>query len=129
MPVKIKALDCPTWDGKFKTFARFKKMWNENITPRHEDSALHLMLCQALPKNIMENISSLTSSADDIWAYLDDKFGKTEVVAREIMAELMGLDSKKLGNKFMGRFCTTLLDTHSLLASMGEEDWLHFPVW
>ena len=50
LPVKIKPLDCPTWDGKFKTFARFKKMWNENITPRHEDSALHLMLCQALPK-------------------------------------------------------------------------------
>ena len=57
LPVKIKPLDCPTWDGKFKTFARFKKMWNENITPRHEDSALHLMLCQALPKNILENIS------------------------------------------------------------------------
>ena len=124
LPVKIKPLDCPTWDGKFKTFARFKKMWSENITPRHEDSALHLMLCQALPKNILENISSLTSSADDIWAYLDDKYGKTEVVAREIMAELMGLDSKKLGHRFMSRFCTTLLDTHSLLASMGEEDWL-----
>ena len=124
LPVKIKPLDCPTWDGKFKTFARFKKMWSENITPRHEDSALHLMLCQALPKNIMDNISSLSSSADDIRAYLDDKYGKTDVVAREIMAELMGLDSKKLGQRFIGRFCTTLLDTHALLASMGEEDWL-----
>ena len=33
-PVKIKPLDCPTWDGRFRTFARFKLLWSENITPR-----------------------------------------------------------------------------------------------
>ena len=123
-PVKIKPLDCPTWDGKFKTFARFKKLWSENITPRHEDSALHYMLCQALPKTILDNISTLTNSADEIWDYLEDKYGKPEIVAREVMSELMGLDAKKLGGRFIGRFCTTLLDTHTLLASLGEEDWL-----
>ena len=123
-PVKIKPLDCPTWDGKFRTFARFKLLWSENITPRHEDSALHYMLCQSLPKHILDNISTLTSSADEIWAYLENKYGKPEVVAREIMGELMGLDPKKLGNRFIGKFCTTLLDTHSLLVSLGEEDWL-----
>ena len=40
------------------------------------------------------------------------------------MSELMGLDAKKLGAKFIGKFCTTLLDTHSLLTSLGEEDWI-----
>ena len=123
-PMKIKPLDCPTWDGKFRTFARFKLLWEENITPRHEDSALHLMLCQALPKNILDNISTLTNSAGEIWAYLEDKYGKPEVVAKEVMGELMSLDPKKLGNRFIGKFCTTLLDTHSLLLSLGEEDWL-----
>ena len=120
LPVKIKPLDCPTWDGKFKTFGRFKKMWTENITPRHEESALHFMLCQALPKQILENISTLTNSAEEIWNYLDEKYGRSEVVAREIMTELMSLDPKRLGSKFMGRFCTTLLDTHSLLQSINE---------
>ena len=38
--------------------------------------------------------------------------------------ELMSLDPKRLGSRFMGRFCTTLLDTHSLLYSINEEDWL-----
>ena len=123
-PVKIKPMDCPTWDGKFRTFARFKLLWSENITPRHEDSALHYMLCQSLPKHILDNISTLSNSADDIWAYLEEKYGKPEVVAREVMGELMGLDAKKLGGRFMGKFCTTLLDTHSLLVSLGEEDWL-----
>ena len=36
-PMKIKPLDCPTWDGRFRTFARFKLLWEENINPRHED--------------------------------------------------------------------------------------------
>ena len=123
-PLKIKPLDCPTWDGKFRTFARFKLLWQENITPRHEESALHMMLCQALPKFVLDNISTLTSTASEIWAILDEKYGKSEVVAKEVMRELIALDPKKLGNKFMGKFCTCLVDTHSLLASLGEEDWL-----
>ena len=40
-PVKIKAMECPKWDGRYRTFVRFKKLWDENIGPRHEDSALH----------------------------------------------------------------------------------------
>ena len=44
-PMKIKPLDCPTWDGRFRTFARFKLLWEKNINPRHEDSKLHMMLC------------------------------------------------------------------------------------
>ena len=65
-PVKIKGLDCPTWDGKYRSFPRFKAMWTENIEPRHEDSALNFMLCQSLPKSVLENISTFSSSADDI---------------------------------------------------------------
>ena len=123
-PVKIKPLNCPTWDGRFRTFARFKLLWSENITPRHEESALHYMLCQSLPRHILDNISALTSTADEIWAYLEEKYGKPEIVAGEVIKELMNLDHRKLGGRFMGKFCTTLLDTHSLLVNLGEEDWL-----
>ena len=119
-PVKIKAMDCPTWDGKYRSFPRFKAMWDENIGPRHEESALHFMLCQSLPKSVLENISTFSSSADDIWSYLDEKYGKSEVVAKEVMTELMALDPKKLGQRFMGRFCTMVLDSYKLLAEMGE---------
>ena len=81
-PVKIKALDCPTWDGKYGSFPRFKAMWTANIAPRHQDSSLHFMLCQSLPKSVLENISTFSSSADDIWSYLDGKYGKPEVVVQ-----------------------------------------------
>ena len=123
-PVKIKAMDCPTWDGKYRSFPRFKKLWEENISPRHEDTALHYMLCQALPKSILDNISTLSDSAEDIWRYLDDKFGKSDVVAREVMGELMSLDHRKLGQHFIGRFTTMLLDTQALLGSINEIEWL-----
>ena len=123
-PVKIKAMNCPTWDGKYRTFPRFKKMWDENITPRHEDTALHYLLCQALPKSVLENISTLSDSAQDIWAYLDEKFGKSDVVAREVMGELLSQDHKKLGKKFISKFTTMLIDTEALLESINEIDWL-----
>ena len=123
-PVKIKPMDCPKWDGKYRTFPRFKKMWEENISPRHEDSALHFMLCQALPRSILDNISTLSDSAEDIWRYLDNKFGKSDVVAREVMGELMSLDHRKLGQHFIARFTTMLLDTHALLVSINEVEWL-----
>ena len=123
-PVKIKAMDCPRWDGRFRTFVRFKKLWEENIEPRHEDSAQHYMLCQSLPRKVLDNISTLSNSAADIWAYLDEKYGRADIVAREVMAELMSLDHRKLGQVFMSKFCTMLLDTHSLLVNLNEVDWL-----
>ena len=55
---------------------------------------------------------------------MDDKYGRPEIVAREVMAELMSLDHKKLGRLFMSEFSTMLLDTHSLLVTLNEEDWL-----
>ena len=122
--MKIKPMDCPTWDGRYRTFPRFKKMWEENIATRHEDTALHYMLCQSLPKSILDNISTLSNSAEDIWKYLDNKFGKSDTVAREVMGELMSLDHKKLGMNFMGKFSTMLMDTHALLLNINELEWL-----
>ena len=123
-PVKIKAMDCPNWDGKYRTFPRFKKLWEENIAPRYEDTALHYLICQALPKSILDNISTLSDSAEDIWKHLDNKYGKSDVVAREIMGELMSLDHKKLGKSFIGKFSTMLMDTHALLVNINEVEWL-----
>ena len=80
------------------------------------------MLCQSLPKKVLDNISTLSTSAEEIWTYLDMKYGKPEIVAREVMAELMGMDHRKLGQQFMGKFCTMLLDTHSLLVTINEVD-------
>ena len=82
------------------------------------------MLCQSLPKHVLDNISTFSSSSDDIWDYSNEKYGNPEVVAREVVGELMSLDSRRLGSKFMGKFCTMVQDTHTLLSSIDEQDWL-----
>lgn len=122
--IKIKPMDPPSWDGRYRSFSRFKKLWDENIASKVEDGAQHLLLCQSLPKHILDNISTISDSAQDIWKFLDEKYGKSDVVAREVMAEMMALDSKRLGKQFMIKFCTMLLDTHSSLTAIGEEEWL-----
>ena len=123
-PVKIKAMEPPKWDGKYRTFTRFKLLWDENIAPRIADSAQHMMLCESLPKHILDNISTMSNSAEDIWKYLDEKYGRSDIVAREVMSELLSLDHKKLGKKFMGKFFTMMMDTHACLTAIGEQDWL-----
>ena len=117
--IKIKPMDPPSWDGKYRSFSRFKKLWDENIASKVEDGAQHLLLCQSLPKHILDNISTISDSAQDIWKFLDEKYGRSDTVAREVMAEMMALDSKRLGKQFMTKFCVMLLDTHSCLTAIG----------
>ena len=123
-PVKIRAMEPPKWDGRYRTFTRFKLLWDENIATRVADSAQHMMLCESLPKHILDNISTMSNSAEDIWKYLDEKYGRSDVVAREVMAELMSLDTRKVGKQFISKFSTMMMDTHACLTAIGEQDWL-----
>ena len=54
---------------------------------------------------------------------MDEKYGRSDVVAREIMAELMSLDSRELGKQFISKFCTMMMDTLACLTAIGEQDW------
>ena len=83
-----------------------------------------MMLCESLPKHILDNISTMSNSAEDIWKYLDEKYGKSDIVAREVMSELLSLDQKKLGKQFMGKFFTMMMDAHACLTAIGEQEWL-----
>ena len=51
--VKTAPIPVPKWDGKTRSFPRFKVLWEENIIPFHEPSALHMMLVEALPEEIL----------------------------------------------------------------------------
>ena len=122
--VKTAPMSVPKWDGRSRTYPRFKKMWEENIIPYHESSALHMMLVQALPEHILEEISSLASSYEVIWQHLEDKSGRAEVVARDIVGELMRLDHRKLGKRFLAKFSALLEDSEALLQTIGMQDWI-----
>ena len=118
--IKTAPLPVPKWDGKTRTFPRWKQLWEENIIPYHQDSALHMMLVEALPEEILGEVSSLASSYQEILRHLEEKAGKSETVAKDIMGELLGISHKKLGNKFMGKFSVMLEDTEALSILLGR---------
>ena len=124
--IRTAPIPVPKWDGKTRSFPRFKQLWEENIIPYHQDSALHMMLVQALPKEILDD-SSLASSYQEIWDHLEEKAGKVEVVARDIMGELMTLSHKKHGRTFVAKFSVVLEDSEALLTTMGQQTWLTSP--
>ena len=80
-----------------------------------------MMLVQALPKEILDDISSLASSYQEIWEHLEEKAGKVDVVARDIMGELFSLSNKKHGSKFVAKFSVVLEDSEALLTTMGQQ--------
>ena len=125
--IKTAPIPVPKWDGKTRSYPRFKKLWEENIIPHHEDSALHMMLVQSLPKDMLDEVSSLASSFQEIWDHLEEKAGKVEVVARDIMGDLLALNHKICGRKFISKFSVLLEDTEALLGSIGQEAWLTAP--
>ena len=77
-----------------------------------------------MPKFILDNISTLSTSADQIWDHLDKKFGNTKIVAKEIMKEVEALDHKKLGKTFMPKFTILVNDAYASLDNISELDWL-----
>ena len=122
---KLKPMDAPKWDGKCKTFARFKKQWEEIVHQKVESThEHHLLITDGLPKFILDNISTLSTSAEQIWDYLDKKFGNSKIVAKEITKELEALDHKKLGKSFMPKFTILVEDAYVSLNNLGELDWL-----
>ena len=127
MKIKTAPIPVPKWDGRTRSFPRFKKLWTENIVPYYEESALHIMLVEALPEKVLDEVSSLASSYQEIWDHVEEKAGNSEVVARDIMGELLSISYKKYGEKFIPRFLVTLEDSEALLTSIGQQAWMTAP--
>ena len=125
--IKTAPIPVPKWDGKTRSFPRFKKLWLENIIPHHEDSALHMMLVQSLPKELLEEVSSLASSFQEIWDHLEEKAGKVDVIAKDIMGDLLSLSHRKVGKKFVAKFSVMLEDSEAMLGAIGQQAWLTSP--
>ena len=122
---KLKPMDTPKWDGKSKTFAKFKKQWEELVHNKVvQAQEHHLLTTDALPKHILDNISTLSTTPDQIWEQLDKKYGNSKVVAKDITKELEALDHKKLKEAFMPKFAVLVEDAYSSLSTLGEIEWL-----
>ena len=122
---KLKPMDTPKWDGRHKTFAKFKKQWEELVHNQVvQAQEHHLLTTDALPKHILDNISTLSTTPEQIWDQLDKKFGNAKTVAKEITKEIEALDYKKLKNAFMPKLAVLVEDAYTSLEGLGQLEWL-----
>ena len=121
--LKLEAIAVPLFDGTARGYAVFKKFWNDNmmgLTP----SAQYAHLMKALPKHVKDQLSCVMKDAAEIWVQLEEKYGLPEVVASSVLDEILALDCKKLGTRFMPALCSLLEDSETLLENLEMTEWL-----
>ena len=121
--LKLQPVSLPTFDGTARSYASFKKFWDDNMGGQ-SPTAQYAYLQQALSPEMKKNLSSVRKDVTEVWEQLERMFGDSEVVASAVMDDLWGLDSRKLGTRFMTTFCVMLEDTETLLSTMGQLEWL-----
>ena len=105
--LKLEAVPVPPFDGTHRGYVIFRTFWDENMS-NHTSSAQNAHLMKALPDRVKEGLSCVRKSAEDILLQLEDKYGKPEKAAQEVVDELHQMDYKKLGSKFMIDFSVKL---------------------
>ena len=125
--IKMKPLDPPVFDGKAKSYARFKQRFREMIEDNFDAMVQLEYLERGLPEKVKDRMSMVQKTPEQIWAQLDEMYNDPKVLVREAVQELHGLNKDKLGDNFMSKFATTLLDTETLLDNMGSGEYLRHP--
>ena len=120
-------LEAPTFDGKAKSYLRFKQRFEELVVTQFDAMAQLEFLEKGLPQKVKDKLTLVHKTPQQVWDQLDILYADPKVVLRESVAELHGLNAKKLGDEYMVRFATTLEDTEALLERDGNADYLRHP--
>ena len=125
--IKLKPLDASVFDGKAKNYARFKQRFEEMITANFDSMGQLEFLEKGLPMKVKDQMLMVQKMPTQIWSQLEEMFADPKVMIREAVEELHSLDSKQLGDNFVSRLATTLVDTETLLDNNGNGDYLCCP--
>ena len=90
--IKLKPLEAPIFDGKAKTYTRFKQRFEEMITGSYDPMGQLEFLEKAIPSKIKDRMSMVQKSPEQIWEQLDEMFADPKVMIRETMDEIHSLD-------------------------------------
>ena len=75
-------MDPPHFSGKMKDYPSFKEDWLALVTPELEDHDQRIQIHNKVPEQDWCNLSNM-SSMEEIWAYLDNEYGKKYVPAAD----------------------------------------------
>ena len=79
----MKPLDHPEFDGKAKSYPRFKQRFEEMINPNFDSMGQLEFLEKAIPKWVKERMSLVRKTPEQLWKQLDDMFADPKVMLRE----------------------------------------------
>ena len=125
--IKLKPLEAPIFDGTARSYARFKHQFTEMIVSNYDQMGQLEFLVKALPAKIRVRMSLIQKTPDQILAQLEDIFEDPLVMLQEVMEELHALDASNLGENFMAKLATTLVDIEALLDQNENGDYLRHP--
>ena len=70
--IKMKPLDPPVFDGKAKSYARFKQRFREMIEDNFDAMVQLEYLERGLPEKVKDRMSMVQKTPEQIWAQLDE---------------------------------------------------------
>ena len=80
--VKMQALPVPKFDGRIRNYARFKLKFDELVTSQYDQQAQLEFLEQALPKSVINKLSMVQKSPEQMWAQLDTIFNDPKILIK-----------------------------------------------
>ena len=83
------------------------------ISPNYDSMGQLEFLEKALPQSVKDRMSLVQKTPDQLWDQLDDLFADPKTIVQEAVKELHELDAKKLGDNFVIKLATTLVDTET----------------
>ena len=113
--IKLKPLDAPSFDGRAKSYTRFKQRFQEMIAGSYDEMGQLEFLEIALPEKVKDKMSLVQKTTDQLWVQLDEMFADPKVMLKEAMEELHAIDAAKLGENFIAKLAATLVDTETLM--------------
>ena len=120
--IKYQPQEMPKFSGKAKDYARWKKLWQEGISPQFAESAQMMAFQTCLPETVWKKIGRLTNISR-VWEELDRHYGAPKIVTAEILNELEQFKSNSRSREdFLPTFTIMLEDAARLLDAIDRGD-------
>ena len=105
----LEKLSVPTWDGRRKTYATWKKEFKHLMQKYHQDSDEQLQRFRsALPKNWWSDQVKSCRTIDKAWAILDLEFKNERKLMDELLNEMTSYRPVKRDPKSLSQYATKI---------------------
>ena len=96
----VHKIPLPTFDGKVRSYARFRKDFQEIVLPYVKKVQQPFSLRQCLPKEVIDNvIGACCDNVDEMFERLDKKYGDSGKIVEAVVKEIEKCKKVEKGDK------------------------------